>query len=78
MSLCCLDIRQSMRLIHNIPFTSAEREIYRRLVFMNIANGIRSLLEAMEEWGEPLGTPENAVSLRPWRAAAADSVQVSI
>jgi signal recognition particle receptor subunit beta len=44
-------ILKSMRLIHHIPFTPAEREHYRRLVFANLVQGIRLILDAMEEWG---------------------------
>jgi hypothetical protein len=40
-----------MRLIHSIPFTSIEKEHYRRLVFVNLVQGIKVILDAMEEWG---------------------------
>jgi guanine nucleotide-binding protein subunit alpha len=35
---------QQMRLIHNVPFTPAENEHYRQLVFSNIMNGMRSIV----------------------------------
>lgn len=52
-----LSTSQSMRLIHNIPFGPSEKEQFRRLVFTNIVTGIRQLLEAMEEWGQPFENP---------------------
>ena len=39
-----------MRIIHQIPFTATEVETFRRLVFVNIVQGMRAILDAMEEW----------------------------
>ncbi|PWN47119.1 putative guanine nucleotide-binding protein alpha-2 subunit [Violaceomyces palustris] len=44
-------ILKSMRIIHHIPFTDSERENYRRLVFVNVVQGMKAVLDAMEEWG---------------------------
>lgn len=44
-------ILKSMRLIHHIPFTPEEREHYRRLVFANLVQGMKCILDAIEEWG---------------------------
>ena len=38
-----------MRLIHKVPFSPAEIEHYRQLVFDNITRGLRYLLDAMED-----------------------------
>src|SRR5689334_18526718 len=38
-----------MRVIHRVPFTPAEVESYRQLVFNNLTNGMRYVLEAMTE-----------------------------
>ncbi|KAJ1025550.1 hypothetical protein NDA13_004358 [Ustilago tritici] len=43
-------ILKSMRIIHHIPFTEEERENYRRLVFLNLVQGMESILDVMEEW----------------------------
>ncbi|PWN95682.1 putative Gpa2-guanine nucleotide-binding protein alpha-2 subunit [Tilletiopsis washingtonensis] len=56
-------ILKSMRLIHHIPFTAAEREHYRRLVFVNLVQGMKLLLDAIEEWGGHFEHPEYATFL---------------
>lgn len=38
-----------MRYIHQVPFSPEEIEYYRRLIFQNLTEGMRSLLEVMEE-----------------------------
>lgn len=38
-----------MRLIHKIPFSSQEVESFRQLVFENLTQGMKYLLEAMED-----------------------------
>lgn len=38
-----------MRLIHKVPFTPQEIELYRQLVFNNMTYGMRYVLEAMDE-----------------------------
>lgn len=57
-------IIKSMRIIHHIPFTDAERENYRRLVFLNLVQSMSSLLDAMEEWGTGFANPENVRHLQ--------------
>lgn len=37
-----------MRLIHQVPFSSQEREYYRQLVFTNIVEGMQLIIDAME------------------------------
>jgi guanine nucleotide-binding protein subunit alpha len=54
-----------MRLIHHIPFTPSEREHYRRLVFINLVQGIRLILDAMEEWGGEFDHQDYYVRLPP-------------
>ena len=43
-----------MRLIHKVGFTGQEIESYRQLVFNNLVNGLRLILEAMDAFGIPL------------------------
>jgi guanine nucleotide-binding protein subunit alpha, other len=38
-----------MRLIHSVPFSAQERESYRQLIFNNLTEGMKYLLDAMEE-----------------------------
>jgi guanine nucleotide-binding protein subunit alpha len=47
-----------MRVIHKVPFSSQETESYRQLVFNNLIQGLRLILEAMETF-EITVTPEN-------------------
>jgi guanine nucleotide-binding protein subunit alpha len=65
---------QSMRLIHHIPFTAAEREHYRRLVFVNLVQGMKLLLDAIEEWGGHFEHPEYAVSCALWQRSLSIAV----
>lgn len=51
-----------MRLIHKVPFTAQEVEFYRQLVFNNITQGLRIVLEAMEDL-EVEVEDENQVSI---------------
>ncbi|CAO1630619.1 unnamed protein product [Sympodiomycopsis kandeliae] len=53
-------VLKSMRIIHDIPFTPQEKENFRRLVFQNVVQGMKVLLEAMEEWGQTFENPEHA------------------
>ena len=53
-----------MRLIHQVPFTKSEREHFRRLVFLNLVGGMRSCLDAMEEWSGEFEHPEYVVSIK--------------
>lgn len=39
-----------MRLIHRVPFSQQEIELYRQLTFDNITSGLRHLLDAMDEF----------------------------
>ncbi len=61
-------ILKSMRIIHQVPFTPAEREHFRRLVFVNLVGGMRSCLDAMEEWAGQFEHPEYVVSVRRSRS----------
>jgi guanine nucleotide-binding protein subunit alpha len=49
-----------MRLIHRIPFTTAETEHFRQLIFENLTRGLRSILDAMVDM-ELTVSPENMV-----------------
>ncbi|CEH16631.1 guanine nucleotide binding protein (g protein) alpha [Ceraceosorus bombacis] len=57
-------ILKSMRLIHSIPFTGAEKEHYRRLVFVNLVQGMKLLLDMLEEWEGTFEHPSH-VNLLP-------------
>jgi hypothetical protein len=48
-----------MRLIHKVPFSSQEVEGYRQLVFNNLTQGLKYLLDAMEDMELEID-PENA------------------
>lgn len=41
-----------MRLIHKVPFTPQESEMYRQLVFNNVIHGMKAVTEALENFGE--------------------------
>ncbi|EST05659.1 Guanine nucleotide binding protein (G-protein), alpha subunit [Kalmanozyma brasiliensis GHG001] len=56
-------ILKSMRIIHHIPFTSEERENFRRLVFLNLVQGMKTILDVMEEWTVDLHDPANVEHL---------------
>nr|QUF61610.1 guanine nucleotide-binding protein subunit alpha-1 [Ustilago esculenta] len=43
-------ILKSMRIIHHIPFTAEESENFRRLVFLNLVQGMKTILDVMEDW----------------------------
>lgn len=43
-------VLKQMRLIHKVPFSQQEIELYRQLVFDNITRGLRHLLDAMDEF----------------------------
>ena len=38
-----------MRYIHNQPFSAAEIEDYRKIVFANVVGGMRSIIDTMDE-----------------------------
>lgn len=38
-----------MRLIHRVPFSPQEIESFRQLIFLNLTQGMRYVLEAMED-----------------------------
>ena len=42
-------ILKQMRLIHRVPFTTEEIEMYRQLVFNNLTHGLKYLLDAMDD-----------------------------
>ncbi|KAJ7202000.1 heterotrimeric G protein alpha subunit 4 [Mycena haematopus] len=50
-------ILKQMRLIHHLPFSTAETESFRQLVFENLIRGLRYLLDALEDMG--LELPED-------------------
>ncbi|KAK0553602.1 Guanine nucleotide-binding protein alpha-2 subunit [Tilletia horrida] len=49
---------KTMRIIHEIPFTAAERENFRRLVFVNLVQSMKAVLDAMEDWGGEFEHPQ--------------------
>jgi len=44
-------VLKQMRLIHRLPFSSQEIEMYRQIVFDNVVHGLHYILEAMDEMG---------------------------
>ncbi|GAC71948.1 G-protein alpha subunit [Moesziomyces antarcticus T-34] len=56
-------ILKSMRIIHHIPFTDEERENFRRLVFLNLVQGMKTILDVMEEWAIDLHDHANVEHL---------------
>ncbi|CAG8482217.1 7851_t:CDS:1 [Ambispora leptoticha] len=52
-------ILKQMRLIHATGFNAGERETYRSLVFLNIMQSMRLVLEAMEYFRIPFGDKNN-------------------
>ncbi|KLO17557.1 guanine nucleotide-binding protein alpha-2 subunit [Schizopora paradoxa] len=42
-------ILKQMRLIHDVNFSAQEQEFYRQLVFANLTQGMKSLLDALED-----------------------------
>lgn len=60
-------VLKQMRLIHNVAFTPSEIEYYRQLVFVNVVQGMKLIIDAMDSW-EMSASPENRVS---WAAGDA-------
>lgn len=53
-----------MRLVYTVPFTPAEIESYRQLVFSNLIMGLREIVDAMDVWDIPVRTENlDAVAL---------------
>ena len=69
-----------MRLIHRVPFSAAEIENYRQLVFNNLTQGMKYLLDSMDDMGIPLSDEsmsyvqliDDAVDLRDGQAFPQD------
>ncbi|KAJ9102879.1 hypothetical protein QFC19_004607 [Naganishia cerealis] len=43
-------VLKQMRLIHDVTFMPEEIEYYRQLVFDNIVQGMKLIIDAMDEW----------------------------
>lgn len=52
-------ILKSMRIIHSVPFASLEIEHFRRLIFTNLIDGIRLVLDFMEDANLRFANEEN-------------------
>ncbi|KAI9819714.1 MAG: hypothetical protein M1832_003948 [Thelocarpon impressellum] len=55
-------VLKQMKLIYATGFSKAEREDWRAIIFSNINNAYKVVLEAMEELGIAMARPENQVS----------------
>jgi len=55
-------ILKQMRLIHRVPFSSQEVESYRQLIFNNLTQGIKYVIESMEDMGLEY-SPDNAAQV---------------
>jgi hypothetical protein len=56
-------ILKQMKLLYASGFSMAERKGYRRIIFSNILNSLRVVLEAMVFYGLTFETEENKVLL---------------
>lgn len=56
-------VLKQMRLIHNVAFTPSEIEYYRQLVFVNVVQGMKLIIDAMDSW-EMSASVENRVRSR--------------
>lgn len=52
-------ILKSMRVIHDIPFVEAEVDNFRRAIFLNLVDGMRDLVEFLNESGGRLAVEGN-------------------
>lgn len=52
-------ILKSMRVIHDIPFHQAELDNFRRAIFLNVVEGMRALVEFLDESGGHLAVEGN-------------------
>lgn len=52
-------ILKQMQLIHGAGYSQQERESFREIVFSNVSQSMKTMLEAMEVLKIPLGNPEN-------------------
>ncbi len=46
---CLRPFNQQMRVIHHVPFSAQEIEIFRQLVFNNLTVGLKYVLDAMQD-----------------------------
>lgn len=54
---------KSMRIIHSVPFAPLEIEHFRRLIFTNLIDGIRSMLDFMEDSNLRFANEKNIKSI---------------
>lgn len=59
-------ILKQMKVIHEVGFSPDELEYYRRQVFQNLWEGMRLVLEAMQEAEMKLGSDDARVSRYPF------------
>lgn len=52
-----------MRIIHHIPFTQDEQEHYRRLIFSNLVEGVKLVVDYMLETGGAFEHSEHGVRI---------------
>jgi guanine nucleotide-binding protein subunit alpha len=53
-------ILKQMTLIHGPGYTQAEKNAFKEIIFSNVVQSMRVILEAMENLGIPLGIPNNS------------------
>lgn len=54
-------ILKQMKLIHAAGFSKSDREDYRVIIFSNLLNSFKAVLEAMDVYGLKFSNPENHV-----------------
>lgn len=54
-------ILKQMKLIHAAGFSKSDREDYRVIIFSNLLNSFKAVLEAMDVYGLKFSKPENQV-----------------
>jgi guanine nucleotide-binding protein subunit alpha len=48
-----------MQLIHGPGYTQAEKDAFKEIIYSNVVQSMRVILEAMQNMGIPLSKPEN-------------------
>lgn len=54
-------ILKQMKLIHTAGFSKSDREDYRVIIFSNLLNSFKAVMEAMETYDLKFSKPENQV-----------------
>lgn len=62
-----------MKLIHAAGFSKSDREDYRVIIFSNLLNSFKAVIEAMEAYDLKFSKPENQVCAWPHLTSLATS-----